>query len=120
MKTLRLVLGILSIVLSAFMLVVSSVGMISSVIIENETRIMSSLIGGCVSFIILAAGITAICTRKSKIGTIITGIIFLFGKIISTIDIYIIGRDFGNISLVLAIIFILSSIIQFFIKPKNK
>lgn len=120
MKTVRLVLGILSIVLAFFMLLTSCAGAFTSGLTSDENLGTSSGLGMFIAFIVLASGISAICTRKSKIGSIITGIIYLIGYIAALSDTYNqIGGTFGSITLILAIIFILSGIIQFFIKPKT-
>ena len=120
MKTLRLVLGILSIVLSFFLIFTSCAEAFTSGLTNDSNLEKSSGIYMMVAFVILASGITAICTRKSKIGSIITGIIYLFAYIVSFTDTYTdLKSSFGTIALILAIIFILTGIIQFFIKPKN-
>ena len=120
MKTLRLVLGILSIIFAFFMLLSSCAGGFTGGLIEDENLIENSSQGIIISFIILASGITAICTRKSKIGSIITGIIYLLAYIVSIADTYTdLGSSLGTIALILAIIFILTAVIQFFTKPKK-
>ena len=120
MKTLRLVLGILSIIFAFFMLLSSCAGSFTGGLTNDENLTTSSSYGIIISFIILASGITAICTRKSKIGSIITGIIYLLAYIVSLSDTYTdLGSSLGAIAIILAIIFILTGVIQFFIKPKK-
>lgn len=122
MKTTRLILGILSIIFAFFMLLSSCAGGFTGGLTEDKYLLENSSQGIIISFIILASGITAICTRKSKIGSIITGIIYLLAYIASISDTYTdLGSSLGAVAIILAIIFILTGVIQFFIKPnKNK
>ena len=120
MKTLRLVLGIISIVLAFFMLFTSCAGGIAGSLDEDNNLIDTSSYGVIIAFMILAGGITAICTRKNLIGSLITGIIYLAGYIVSIFD-YTngLGTGFGTVSVILAIIFIISVIIQAILKSKK-
>lgn len=77
MKTTKLVIGIISIVLFGFIMFQSFAAGLSNAIADNGE--VSGSAGVMLAICMLIAGIVGICTRKSKGGGITTGIFYLLG-----------------------------------------
>ena len=117
MKSLRLIIGILSLVLCLVVVFQScATGVVNG--IEQNTSDTSAGGGIILAFVFLIAGITAIVTREKKVGTIIAGVIYLLGGLIG------LGKKgtFGDLqvwsvlSLIFAALFVFSAL---FIKKKE-
>lgn len=80
MKTVKLIIGIMSIVLCLVVMLQScAAGVVDAIEDQGATSGSSGMILGIV---LLIAGICAVATRKSKLGGIITGLFYLFGALI--------------------------------------
>lgn len=111
MKTAKLIIGIISIVLCFFVLFQSCAAGIGNAISENgETSGSSGLI---VAILMLVAGIVGICTRKSKGGGIATGIFYAIAGLvgISNYGSYSDLMVWSVLCFIFAIVFILGSIL---------
>lgn len=80
MKTAKLVIGIISIVLCAFVLLQSCVAGIGNVIEDNGEN--SGTAGIMVAILMLVSGIVGISTRNSKGGGITAGVFFAIAGLI--------------------------------------
>ena len=97
MKTAKLVIGIVSIVLALVMLFQSCAANVGSVLATAGTD-MSGAIGTFAAILLIVAGIIGIAARKSKGGNLIV---------------------WGVVSLVFAVVFIISVFVQHY-EPKAK
>lgn len=80
MKTTRLIIGIISIVLSFIVSLQScAAGLIGGIEQSGDT---SGTGGIVVSLLMLISGITAICCRKSKSGSIVTGGFYILAALL--------------------------------------
>ena len=104
MKTAKLVIGIVSIVLALVMLFQSCAANVGSVLATAGTD-MSGAVGTFAAILLIVAGIIGIAARKSKGGTIAA---FIFYLIV-----------WGVVSLVFAVVFIISVFVQHY-EPKAK
>ena len=102
MKTAKLVIGIVSIVLALVMLFQSCAANVGSVLATAGTD-MSGAVGTFAAILLIVAGIIGIAARKSKGGTIAA-----FNLIV-----------WGVVSLVFAVVFIISVFVQHY-EPKAK
>lgn len=118
MKTLRLVLGILTIILSSFLLLVSCAGGTLATMLEDTNEIENFSLVIATSFFLLTSSITAICTRKSLIGTFITSAMFAITGIMSAGEKF--TKDFAFIPFFLATIYFISALIPFIINLIKK
>ena len=113
---LRLVLGILSIVISAVVGFQSCAAGIGEAISEAES---SSGAGGLFTgFFLLAAGIVAIAARKTKGGTIASIILYALAAIFAFANL---SENFGDLVVwaVLSVIFAVVLLITLFLKEKD-
>lgn len=110
MKTTKLVIGIISIVLSLFVLFQSCVAGLGNTMSENGEVGGSG--GMLVAIILLIAGIVAIATRKAGKGGIVSGCFYLVGGLIgiSTAGSYSDLKIWGYLCVIFAIIFIVGDI----------
>lgn len=111
METARLIIGIICCVFSPLTCCTSGLQMFFD--IENET--MYFMYDLLIGILVMIAGITAICTRKNNVGSIITGAIYLTVTISSfTIwnpgDLALLPL-YGILCLSLSLFFIISGII---------
>ncbi|MCR5706483.1 MAG: hypothetical protein K6G48_06790 [Acholeplasmatales bacterium] len=113
MKALRLTLGIISIVLFVLILFQScAAGVVEA--IEEDSESTASGSGVIVAILMLATGITAICTRKGVIGGYVCGILYLLAGAIGIAghgmyeDLII----WSVLSLIFGVVFITTSIIM--------
>ena len=109
MKTTRLTVGIIAIVLALFILLQSLVaGM--GIAVENRIGDISEGTGIIVSLLMMIGGIIAVSDRTTKLGTISSLIFFILGGIISIAckgrfkDLFI----WGIVSFIFSIIFLIS------------
>lgn len=80
MKTIKLIIGIVSIVLCLVVMLQScAAGVVDAIEDQGATSGSSGMI---LSILLLIAGICAVATRKSKIGGIITGVFYLLGALV--------------------------------------
>lgn len=80
MKTTKLVIGILSIVLSVFVLFQGCTANVADTLMESDTPV--GVLGIFLAIILLVAGIVAIATRNNKAGGIVAGVFYLLGSLI--------------------------------------
>jgi len=112
MKTGRLVIGIVSIVLFMLIAFQSCAAGLGNALAENGE--VSDSAGIILAFFMLVAGIIAIAGRKSKAPSIVSGAFYILGGILalpntgSFADLKI----WGSLSLIFGIFFILSGILQ--------
>lgn len=108
MKTAKLVIGIVSIVLSVFVLFQSCAAGIGNAIANNGETSGSS--GLFVAICLLIAGIVGIAARTAKGGAIASGIVYALGGLIgaSNIGTYKDLAIWSVLSFIFAIVFILS------------
>lgn len=108
MKTAKLVIGIVSIVLSVFVLFQSCAAGIGNAIANNGETSGSS--GLFVAICLLIAGIVGIAARTAKGGAIASGIVYALGGLIgaSNVGTYKDLAIWSVLSFIFAIVFILS------------
>lgn len=112
MKTSRLVIGILSIVLFLIISLQScAVGLSNTLESNGET---SGSSGFVLALCLLVAGIVGVATRKSKIGSIVAGCFYAFGGIIGIINVgsYKDLQIWSILSFIFAATFIITGILQ--------
>lgn len=80
MKTVKLILGIISMVLFGLISLQSCAAGVSNALAENGE--VSGSAGLLLAFCMLIAGIIGVCTRKNKMGGIVAGVFYLLGGII--------------------------------------
>lgn len=117
MKSLRLIIGILSLALCLVVVFQScATGVVNG--IEQNTSDTSAGGGIILAFVFLIAGITAIVTREKKVGTIIAGVIYLLGGLIGLGNKGTFGdlQVWSVLSLIFAALFVFSAL---FIKKKE-
>ena len=117
MKTAKLIIGIISIVLCFFVLFQSCAAGIGNAIAENgETSRSSGLV---VAILMLVAGIVGLCTRKSRGGGITTGVFYAVAGFvgISNYGSYSDLMIWAILCFVFAAVFIIGSITM---KTQNK
>lgn len=120
MKTTKLVIGILSIVLSVFVLFQGCTANVADALSESSTPV--GMFGVMIAIILLVAGIVAIATRSSKAGGIVAGVFYLLGGLIGKAGAGTYYKDlevWSALCFIFAAIFILGSIL-FMRKPKEK
>ncbi|MCY1715229.1 hypothetical protein [Caproiciproducens galactitolivorans] len=108
MKTAKLVIGIVSIVLSVFVLFQSCAAGIGNAIANNGETSGSS--GLFVAICLLIAGIVGIAARTAKGGAIASGIVYALGGLIgaSNVGTYKDLAIWSVLSFIFAVVFILS------------
>ena len=118
MKTTRLVLGIIGMVLFLIIIFQScAAGIVEA--FEDDTESTASAAGVIVGLLFLIAGIVAVCTRKSVAGGYICGGMYALSGIIGIAGhgLYEDLIIWSVISLIYALVFIITSIIM---KKRNK
>lgn len=117
MKTARLVIGIISLVLFVIIMFQScAAGVVEA--LEEDEESTASTAGVAVALLMVIAGIVAICTRKGVTGGFVCGGIYLLAGIIGIAghgmyeDLII----WSVVSIIFAIVFIVTSIVM---KKKN-
>jgi len=112
MKTARLVIGILSMVLFLIISFQSCAVGVGNALAENEE--VSGSAGLALAFFMLVAGIIGVAARKSKAGSIVAGAFYALGGLIGIVsagsytDLYI----WAVLSFIFAVVFILTGILQ--------
>lgn len=112
MKTARLVIGIISMVLFLIIMFQSCAAGIGEAIMGEDGEGSSS--GAFVAWLMLIAGIVGVCTRKGVIGAYITAGIYVLAGIIGISSIGSIFGDlviWGVVSLIFAAVFVLGGIL---------
>lgn len=120
MKTTKLVVGILSMVL-ALVVMFQSCAVGVGTALTNNTKDTSGGSGFFVAILLIAAGIVAIASRKSKGGAIATTIIYAISGIIGVASTGMF-KDllvWGIISFILAIVFFISIFTQNYDKTEK-
>ena len=109
MKTAKLILGILSIILSIIVLLQSCAVGVGNALSDSEEA--SGQAGIIVAIVMLAAGIIGITTRQSRGGGITTGIFYLFAALIGFVNIgsYSDLGLWSGLCLIFGIIFLIGS-----------
>jgi hypothetical protein len=117
MKVVRLIVGIFSIVLFMVIAFQSCATGLGNALTENTTDTSGSA-GIMLAVFVLTAGIAGICTRNNKVGSIITGAIYLIAAIIGLANL----GTFGDLIVwsVLSIIFGLLFIVSGIFIPKKQ
>lgn len=112
MKTSRLVIGIISIVLSLIVTFQSCAAGIGNSLAENKE--VSGSAGLFLAICMLVAGIVGIAARKSKGGTITAGCFYIVGGIIGLANAgsYSDLKIWAVLSFIFAVVFILTAIKQ--------
>lgn len=112
MKTTRLVIGIISIILFVIISLQSCAVGLGNTLQENGE--VSGSAGFLLAICMLVAGIVGVVTRKSKVGSIVAGVFFAFGGLIaiSNVGSYSDLQVWSVLSFIFAIVFILTGILQ--------
>ena len=112
MKTSRLVLGIISIVLFVFISFQSCAAGVANTLESNGE--VSGTAGFLLALCMLAAGIIGICCRKIKSGTIVAGAIYAVGGLIGIANVgsYSDLQIWSVLSFIFAAVFIITGILQ--------
>ncbi|MCD8230991.1 MAG: hypothetical protein LUD14_04070 [Clostridiales bacterium] len=110
MKTTKLIIGIISIVL--FVLIAFQSCAVGTVNILSESDEVSGTAGLLLAFCMLIAGIVGICTRKGRAGGIVAAVFYLFGGLmgISNYGTYSDLAIWSVLCFIFGIIFILTSL----------
>lgn len=113
MKTAKLVIGILTLVLSLVVLFQSCAASFGEALIQSNTTSGGS--GTFVGILFIAAGVVSIAARNSKGGAIASTILYALAGIIalSAVGIYKDLIVWGVLSLIFALIFLVSIFTQF-------
>ena len=118
MKTARLCIGIVSMVLFLFIMFQSCAAGIGEALTGDESGSAGS--GMFVAFMMLIAGIVGVCTRKSVVGSYVTAGFYVIAGIIGISSIGSIFADlviWGVLSFIFAGVFVLGGILT---KKANK
>lgn len=112
MKTGRLVIGIISIVLFVFITFQSCAAGIGNSLAENGE--ISGTAGFFLAFSMLIAGIIAISGRKSKVASIVSGAFYLLGSLLAlpSAGSFADLKIWGTVSIIFGIFFVLSGVLQ--------
>lgn len=112
MKTARLVIGIISIVLFCLISMQSCAAGIGNAIEGNGE--VSGSAGLILSLCMLVAGIVGICCRKIKVGTIVAGCFYAFGGLVGIANVgsYADLQIWSMLSFVFSAVFIIGAIRQ--------
>lgn len=114
MKTAKLVIGIVSIILAIVMLFQSCAANVGSVLVTAGTD-MSGAVGTFAAILLIVAGIIGIAARKAKGGTIAAFIFYVIAAICCFVGAVGLYKDlivWGVVSLVFAVVFIISLFTQ--------
>lgn len=118
MKTAKLIIGIISIVLSVVVLLQSCTVSVGDAMLDNgETGGGAGMI---LAVILLIAGIVAVATRNSKAGGIVAGVFYIFAWVLGIANVGTYGdlRIWSIMCLIFGIVFILGSIL--FMRKKKE
>lgn len=112
MKTSRLVIGILSIVLFLIISLQSCAVGIGNTLQDNGE--VSGSAGFLLALCMLVAGIVGVAARKSKIGSIVAGGFFAFGGLIGIANVgsYSDLQIWSVLSFIFAAVFIITGVLQ--------
>lgn len=112
MKTTRLVIGIISIVLFLLVSMQSCAAGIGNALADNGE--VSGSAGFFLALCMLVAGIIGICCRKLKAGTIVAGCFYAFGGLVGIANVgsYADLQIWSVLSFLFAIVFIVTAIRQ--------
>ena len=117
MKTVKLIIGIISIVLSVVVLLQSCAVSVGDAMLENGETGGSA--GVIMAVILLIAGIVAIATRKGKGGGIVAGVFYLIAGLLGKANVgtYTDLSIWSWMCIIFGVIFVLGSIL--FMKKEN-
>ena len=121
MKVARLILGIISIVITPIIFFQSfAAGVVEA--IDSNTESTASATGVIVGILLIGTGITAICTRKNVPGGFVCGGLYALAGLIALVahGIYTDLIIWGSISLILSVFFIISGIVMAVQNKKKK
>lgn len=107
-KTIRLVVGIISIIISCVVMFQScAVGFVNSVESNSDS---GGTAGAFVSIIMLTAGIVSIAARKTKGGTITSSVFYIVGALIALTNakVYADLMIWGIVEIIFAVLLIIS------------
>lgn len=111
MKTTRLCIGIISMILFVLIMFQSCTAIIGGALTDKAS---GASLGAILAWIMLFAGIIAVCTRHSIVGAYITAAFYVIASIISFCTIKTLFFDvaiwWGILSLIFAVVFICSGI----------
>lgn len=112
MKTSRLVIGIISIVLFVLITFQSCAAGIGNALEDNGE--VSGSAGFMLAVCMLIAGIVGICCRKLKTGTIVAGAFYAFGGLVGIANVgsYSDLQIWSILSFIFAAVFIVTAIMQ--------
>lgn len=113
MKTAKLIIGIISVVLFGIILFQSCVVGIGDALLEEEEELGGSA-GIVLAFCMLIAGIVGIAARKTLGGSITAGVFYLIGGVIGIANVgsYSDLKIWSVISFIFALVFIVGSILE--------
>lgn len=112
MKTARLVIGIISMVLFLFISFQSCAAGVGNALAENDE--VSGTAGFMLAFFMLVAGIIAVTARKSKAGSIVAGVFYALAGLIGIVN----AGSFSDLHIwavlcfIFAVVFILTGVLQ--------
>ena len=120
MKTARLVIGIISIVLFVLVSLQSCAAGIGNALAENGE--VSGSAGFLLALCMLVAGIVGIVCRKNKVGSIVAGCFYAFGGLIGITNVgsYADLQIWSVLSFIFAVVFVLTGILQKGNKPRKE
>lgn len=112
MKTARLIIGIISIVLFCVITMQSCAAGLGNAIEGNGE--VSGSAGLILALCMLVAGIVGVCCRKMKAGTIVAGCFYAFGGLIGIVNVGSYGdlQIWSVLSFIFAAVFIIGAIRQ--------
>lgn len=112
MKTTRMVIGIISIVLFVLVSFQSCAVGLGNALSENGE--ISGSAGFFLAICMLVAGIVGICCRRTRRGTIVAGAFYLFGGFVgnSNVGSYFDLGVWSTLSIIFGIVFIITAIVQ--------
>ena len=111
MRTAKLILGILSLVLFIVIMLQScAVGVVNS--IDDNTSDLSGGGGTLLAFIMLIAGIIGVVARDSRTGSLVAGIFYLVGALIGFVSLGTYGDlvIWSVVSLAFGMVFVISAL----------
>lgn len=111
MRTVKLILGILSLVLFIVIMLQScAVGVVNS--IDDNTSDLSGGGGTLLAFIMLIAGIIGVVARDSRTGSLVAGIFYLVGALIGFVSLGTYGDlvVWSVVSLAFGVVFVISAL----------
>lgn len=118
MRTAKLILGILSLVLFIVIMLQScAVGVVNS--IDDNTSDLSGGGGTLLAFIMLIAGIIGVVARDSRTGSLVAGIFYLVGALIGFVSLGTYGDlvVWSVVSLAFGVVFVISALRMEKVRP---